>query len=217
MVKEEFEKYKESLIKYRNDTTLELRELKKKLRDIAKISSKEEKEINQKINDKIELVLQINDMLNVIRMPNEKDIEIRKAILKNYANLMAEVLPSNSNLLFCGCSNIKQVEYILNNNENILSELGDLRTSLVNAEPGTDTFYPYGAIFVFENNNINSYNNSLRNLKYVITTDENIDKLKNAYCNFGYGINIISHEAFYEICKHKYENNNRNEERVNVL
>ena len=217
MAEEDYEKYREELIKCREKITLELRELHKKSKNIKDIDSKEKKEIYELIDNKIQFALQINDILNTIRIPDKKDIENRKNILDNYANSISNLLSINSNYLFYGCSNINKVENVLNGNENIMDKVGDLESSIINAEPGTNTFFPYGAIFVFENNeSFFNCKNYLHNLKYIITTDENIDVLKKYYLNFGYNKNIIiNHQNFYDICLHKYEN--KEKERVSVL
>jgi len=208
---EEFENYKEKLLKYRENTTLDLRKLETENRSIIDINSKRKKELDKLINDKVELILELNELISLIRIPSDEEIKNRKIIFENFAKEVSQLLTVDSYLSFYGCNNIKKVIDIINSNNINLNTTIDITKSVEDAEPGFNTFFPYGAIFVFDNSEQYFKNKVIKNkISYIITTEENKDKLK-YYCNnYRYNENIvITHEEFIDICKKKYEKKDR--------
>ena len=105
----------------------------------------------------------------------------------------------------------------------------DIHVPLEFAEPGGDLILPYGAIFAFfpkeeeidkvlktygseVSGGVQSINfkTEADRLFAIITTKENIQRLKKIACEVGLDENIIvSHEEFLEMIKEKYKNINK--------
>ena len=105
----------------------------------------------------------------------------------------------------------------------------NIQTSLEFAEPGLDSYLPYVAIFVFmpkeeEYQNVLNTKDSSEvfggvqsidfkkddRLYAIITTDENIDKLKKCAKENGINENLImTHDLFLDYCREKFNSNKK--------
>ena len=205
---DKFEKYKNELENYRNEKIKEIRFLREEQKNISPKDIKKTFALGNKIDDLIDEILKVENTLNLIRIPSEEDIRERINISENFENDVMDLSPSNYTVIFKGYGNINEVDNIIKNRSKIVI---DSYNNLKDAEPGIDSFYPYGAIFAFIiNNNIKSNDLDLKNDLYlltaVITTSENIEKLQSS-CDYS-GIDkrkIMTHDQFIELLKNKYE------------
>lgn len=210
---DKFEDYKKTLSDYREQKIKEIRALREEQR---KITAKEEKKafaLNNKIDSLIEDILNIENTIRIIREPNKEDLESRIDVMNNFESNVNGLVPSSYTVIYKGISNIEEVDALIKSRGKIFVSRDDFNDpyGIKGAEPGIDSFKPYGAIFVFisrEEQKRTAYD--LKNDSYllsaIITTDENIDKLVEG-CNFS-GLDrrkVMNHEQFVEYLNSKYE------------
>lgn len=211
---DDFKQFKEDLIKYRNDCIIKLRILRAKSREIDDINSKEKHEIYKEINNMIEKILNLNSSLEIVKIPSELELEERKSIISDFSKIISEI-NTDDNLLYYGCASIDEVEYYIKTKNIGHINFQSLQESVLKADPGLNSFYPYGAILVFENKErISKYDNIFYDLKHIITIKENVEDLKKFCSDYRYSRSIvITHKDFINMCRVKYEK----KERVNLI
>lgn len=203
-----FEKYKIELENYRKEKIKEIRSLREEQKNISPKDIKKTFALGNKIDDLIDEILKVENTLNLIRIPSEEDIRERININDNFENDVISETPPNYTIIFNGYNNINEVENIIKNRSKIVI---DSYNSLKDAEPGIDSFYPYGAVFaIIINNNLKSNVLDLKNDLYIltaiITTSENIEKLQSSCDYSGFDKRkIMTHDQFLELLKNKYE------------
>lgn len=239
---EKMELIKNNLIEVINNKKSRIDKLFEKIEQ-AKLENIEYKIDRYKtsINDILFTIKTIQGRIDNMREPDIEDLENRKNIYLNYAEEIDKKIPDDVPLVFHGNNNIGLVEEIIKTGglftpdergvsyASLASQIdvtwkGNIQTSLEFAEPGLDSFYPYGAIFVFLPkeeeydyvlktgkssevfNGVNSIDFKKENrLVSIITTKENLNRLKKLVKENGLDENIVkTHEEFLEYCKEKY-------------
>ena len=147
---EKLKKYKEDLEKYKQEGNTVFIEIYEK-----------------RINDLISIRLKDNETrIEFMRENNELDLEERNQILKMFPNQVKEAIPDGIPIVFHGNENIGIVREIIKTgglftpeqrninqpsfgNQVDVTYKNNIKTSCDFADPGIDSFMPYGAIFVF--------------------------------------------------------------------
>ena len=175
--------------------------------------------------------------LHSLRLPTLSDVSERSQLYE-YASLVKRAIPNDVLLGFHGCGNINSVEDIIKSgglypekNRGIDSSWSssivcfctknDIRESIDIANSHGEYSEPYGAIFVISPGNDSQKNHfsgkvfSLPSADFnsyplvaIITTNENLDRLKKVVSENGFSEDIvINHRGFIEMCESKYGNN----------
>ena len=120
----------------------------------------------KRIQDTIKYLDKIKNLLACIRPNNEKDVEERTNIIKDYADFIDQVIPDDQPVVFHGNNNIGIVEKIIESGglytpsergveySSFASQIdvtakSNIQVSLDFADRGTNSYMPYGALFAF--------------------------------------------------------------------
>ena len=180
-----------------------------------------------------------------MRLNNEDDLKERYDIIKNYKNLVNESIPDDVPIVFHGNNNIGIVKQIIESGGLFTPEergvdfrsfatqidvtsKTNIRVSLEFADSGSDSFMPYGAIFVFypkedeyekvlKNGDSSEVFGGVQSIKFnedrfvgIITTDENLGVLKECMRENNFDENkVFTHHQFIEFCNQKFKTETR--------
>lgn len=212
-ISNKFEEYKNKLLNIRTDKIQKIKDLRNEQKEISPNDYKKMNEFGNKIDVLIEDILNIENTIRIIREPNKEDLESRIDVMNNFESNVNGLVPSSYTVIYKGISNIEEVDALIKSRGKIFISRDDFNDpyGIKGAEPGIDSFKPYGAIFVFisrdeQKRTAYDLKNDSYLLSAIITTDENIDKLVEG-CNFS-GLDrrkVMNHEQFVEYLNSKYE------------
>lgn len=243
---ERYEIIRNSCIKDYNSGIEKLKKYKEELEKVKLTGNTVFIEIYEtRINNLISVRLKDDETrIEFIRENNELDLEERNQIRKTFSNKVKQIIPDGTPIVFHGNRNIGMVREIIKtgglftpdqrgiNQQSCATKVdvtykNNIQTSCEFAEPGIDSFMPYGAIFVFtpleseyekvintgENSEVAggidgvNFREKPERLIAIITTDESKDNIS-SWCNqYGWDASkVYNHYEFIEMCKNKYSN-----------
>ncbi len=218
--------------------------LKQKYQDaIADNDEEEKEELEISINELLFQIVSLQSKINNMREISAEDVEERKNIYRTYTESIKESISEDVPIVFHGNNNIGLVEEIIKSGglftpeeRNVkyrslatqidVTQRGNIKTSLEFADPGVDTFMPYGAIFAFmpkdeekeivlktgEGTEVPggvqsiSFKTEPERLIAIITTTENVERLRKVAQENGIDSNkVLTHEQFLKMCKEKFK------------
>ena len=199
----------------------------KKLREDAKTNRDLELiyRFENKMDEHLSNINRLQTKINYMRENEAKDEENRLLIKNTYSKTIKESIPDYSPIVFYGIDNIGFVKTIIehgflipamSNDENkvFVTNKDNIRATLGSAEPSSQSYMPYGAIFAFkplseelkdiyqtttsefqvQNVNIKE---EVDRLYGIITTDENIPRVQNWCLENGIPMEkVFTHDEF---------------------
>ena len=245
-MEENFEKIKNNLLEDYKKQLEKLKENKNLLLESKTNNNSRKIEFYRKrIVSILKTIDKIKNKISCMRLNDEIDIKERYDILNNYSKLINDTIPDNIPIVFHGNNNIESVKQIISSGglftpeergvdfESFASQIDvtaktNIRVSLEFADSGTNTFMPYGAIFVFypkehEYDNVLKTKDSsevfggVESIRFdedrfvgIITTKENIESLKKCMKENNLDENkVFTHKQFIEFCNEKLISNSK--------
>ncbi len=209
--------------------------------------AEELEELQVKVNELLFTLTMHESLYKDMREATSEDTNERVDMYKNATREVDEAIPDGIPIVFHGNNNIGLVETIMKTGglftpdergvgyRSLATQIDVtgkkyIGTSLEFAEPGIESYMPYGAIFAFMPS-IDEYDKVLKTgtgsevpggvkgvnfreepdrLVGVITTNENLDRLRTLANTTGIDPSkVVTKEGFLELCKEKYNSKTR--------
>ena len=245
---EKFEFVKNNRASYIERDKKKLESLRAKLELLTDPEDIDElEELQIKVNELLFNLTAHESLYNNMREVYSEDIDERLEILKEFTREVDETIPDEIPIVFHGNNNIGLVETIIKTGglftpeergvgyRSLATQIDvtgkkNISTSTRFAEPGLDSYMPYGAIFAFMPRE-EEYEKVLKTgigtevpqgvksinfreepdrLVAIITTKENLERLKDLAATNGIDSSkVVTREGFLDLCREKYHSRTR--------